>query len=179
MSNRVLILHGWGGSDFPHWQAWLASKLAKNYGNVNFLKFSNYDFPNKNIWKKQLIKEINKYKPDIVVCHSVANILWFELCNEIKIKKIKKLFLVSPPSLSCGIEELKSFYPCKIPTNLFAKDVILISSTNDPYITKKEINNIAKKLNIPTKILQDAGHINTDSGYGKWDWILKEVQNVN
>ncbi|HIC78956.1 MAG TPA: serine hydrolase family protein, partial [Sulfurovum sp.] len=32
MSDRVLILHGWGGSDAPHWQSELASEIAKNYG---------------------------------------------------------------------------------------------------------------------------------------------------
>jgi len=179
MNNKVLLLHGREGSDFPHWQAWLAAEIAKNYGTVNFLKFDNYDFPNKTIWKNQLTKEIKDFNPDIVICHSIANILWFNICNSEKIKKIKKLFLVAPPSLSCDIEELKSFYPCKLPSSLFAKEAILVSSTNDPYITQNEIKKMAKKLNIPTKILQDAGHINADSGFGEWDWILQEVQNVN
>ena len=179
MTNKVLLLHGWGGSDFPHWQAWLASELAKSYGEVSFLKFDNYDFPIKNTWKNQLIKQIDSFNPDIVICHSVANILWFHLCDEIKLQEIKKLFLVAPPSLSCDIQELKSFYPCKLPSNLFAKESVLVSSTNDPYITKDEVKAMAKQLNIPTKILQDAGHINADSGYGEWEWILKEVQNVN
>jgi len=178
MSNKVLLLHGWSGSDFPHWQAWLASELAKEYGEVSFLKFEDYDFPIKDIWKNQLIKQINSFNPDIVICHSVANILWFHLCNEVKLQQIKKLFLVAPPSLSCDIKELRSFYPCNLPNNLFAKDALLISSTNDPYISQEEVKTMAKQLNIPTKILQDAGHINADSGYGEWEWILKEVQNV-
>ena len=27
--DKVLILHGWGGSDAPHWQAELACEIAK------------------------------------------------------------------------------------------------------------------------------------------------------
>jgi len=29
MAKKVLLLHGWGGSDFPHWQSWLAGEIAK------------------------------------------------------------------------------------------------------------------------------------------------------
>ena len=176
MQNRVLILHGWGGSDFPHWQSWLASELAKDYGVVNFLKFQEYDFPNKDIWKSQLIKEIELFNPDIVVCHSIANILWFHICNEIKLKQIKKLLLVAPPSFSCDIKELESFYPCDIPKDLYAKRSILISSTNDPYMSVDEVKDLQKKLSIELELLQDAGHINTDSGFGEWEWILQEVR---
>ena len=42
MNKKVLILAGWGGSDFPHWQSWLASEIVKDYGKVSFLSFSNF-----------------------------------------------------------------------------------------------------------------------------------------
>ena len=29
MKERVLLLHGWGGSDYPHWQSWLAGELKR------------------------------------------------------------------------------------------------------------------------------------------------------
>jgi hypothetical protein len=176
---RVLILHGWGGSDFPHWQSWLASEIAKNYGCVSFLKLSNIDFPNKNEWIEELTEELKNFKPDIVVCHSLANILWFHLCNELKITKAEKLFLVAPPSLECKIEELKSFFPCEIPTNLYAKETLLVASTNDPYMSLDEATLLAKNLEVEMLILQNAGHINTDSGYGEWPWILEEIKNIS
>ena len=126
MKQKILILHGWGGSDFPHWQSWLASEIAKDYGCVSFLKLSNPDFPNKKEWIEELTEELKNFKPSIVVCHSLANILWFHLCHELKITKVEKLFLVAPPSLECKVEELKSFFPCKIPTNLYAKEALLV-----------------------------------------------------
>ena len=121
MSKKVLLLHGLGGSDFPHWQSWLAGEIAKNYGQVSFLRFTNFDFPNKDDWKLELTKELDSFKPNIVICHSVANILWFHVCNDVKISIIEKLYLVVPPSLECNIPELSSFYPCKLPTNLYEK----------------------------------------------------------
>jgi len=176
---RVLILHGWGGSDFPHWQSWLASEIAKDYGCVSFLRFSNSDFPNKNKWIEELTKELEGFKPDIVICHSLANILWFHICNELKITQVKKLFLVAPPSLECKIEELKSFFPCKVPADLFAKETLLVASTNDPYMSLNEATSLAESLGVEMVILQNAGHINTDSGYGEWPWMLEEIKNIS
>lgn len=174
MRKKVLILHGLGGSTFPHWQSWLAGEIAKDYGSVSFVKFSNFDFPNKDEWKEELKKELEDFKPDIVICHSIANILWFHVCTEIK--EIEKLYLVAPPSLECDMPELASFYPCKIPTNLCAKEALLITSTDDPYMTQDEAKMLQKSLNIPMKILQNAGHINPASGYGEWLWILEELK---
>lgn len=176
MKQKILILHGWGGSDFPHWQSWLAAELAKDYGCVSFLKFSNIDFPQKDVWMSELIKEIEEFKPTVVVCHSIANILWFHICNEIKFTEIEKLFLVAVPSLECNIEELKSFFPCEIPKNLYAKEPLLITSTNDPYMSADEAKELQKTLGIPMKVLENAGHINASSGYGEWQWILEEIK---
>jgi len=52
--DKVLILHGWGGSDAPHWQAELAAEIAKNYGTVSFPLLDNCHFPSKNRWIKQV-----------------------------------------------------------------------------------------------------------------------------
>ena len=185
MTKKVLILAGWGGSDFPHWQSWLAGEIAKNYGKVSFLKFSNFEFPNKDNWKNELIKEVDSFKPDIVICHSIANILWFHICNELTslfaathIEPIEKLYLVVPPSLKCDILELSSFYPCEVPANLYAKETLLITSTDDPYMTQDEAIDLQKALHVPMKVLKGAGHVNTDSGYGEWPWILEEIEAV-
>ncbi len=178
MSKRVLLLHGWGGSDYPHWQSWLASEIAKDYGTVSFLKFSDFDFPDIDVWKKELLSELSTFKPDIVICHSLANTLWFHLCNDKSITdEVERLFLVAPPSLNAKIEELKSFFPLCIPSELHAKEIVLVGSTNDPYIDIQEMNELKTTLNVEMKILQDAGHINADSGYGKWDWIYNEIKN--
>lgn len=175
-AKKVLILHGWGGSDFPHWQSWLASELAKEYGTVSFFKFSNPNTPELGMWKSELTEHLKDFKPDIVLCHSLANILWFHLCNDEKIQEIQKLYLVAPPSLECKIEELQSFFPLQPPMRLYAKETLLITSTNDPYMTLDEAKDLQKKLNVQMKVLANAGHINSESGYGEWDWILEELK---
>ena len=174
MNKKVLILHGWGGSDFPHWQSWLAGEIAKDYGKVSFLKFSDFDFPSFDIWRNELKKELQEFKPDIVVCHSLANTLWFWLCQE-KMTPVKRLFMVSPPSLTTKEETIKTFFPCTLPDDLYAKEIQMIVSDNDPYIEVREAEQIASNYRIPLTIIQNAGHINTDSGYGKWEYIEKLI----
>jgi len=173
--NKVLLLHGWGGSDAPHWQAELACEIARNYGTVSFPLLDHCHFPSKNRWIRQVKSILNDFKPDTVVCHSLANTLWFWLCEEGEIETVKRLYMVAPPSLRTREETIKTFFPCPMPTNLKADKIDMIVSDNDPYITVDEAKKMADHLAIPLKIIENAGHINADSGYGKWDYIEKLV----
>jgi len=50
MKKKVLILHGWGGSPYPHWQAQTAIKLIENNYEVSFPTLPNKDNPNLESW---------------------------------------------------------------------------------------------------------------------------------
>lgn len=179
MNKRVLILHGWGGSDFPHWQAHTARDLIKDNYIVSFPELPNKELPTLDEWMNFLEKEFNHFKPDIVVCHSLANVLWFHFVNKFNIKSIDKLMLVAPVSNENKIKEIETFLPYPIVDDLKAKEIIMVGSTNDPYMTKSEIMKLQSQLNIGLKILDDAGHINADSGFGELscatEWIKREI----
>ena len=173
---KTLILHGWGGSDYPHWQSYLAGELAKDYGTVCFPLLTDKDAPKKEFWMQQVKELLQEFKPDTVVCHSLANTLWFHLCNEAEIKRVKKLFLVAPPSLTCKLEELSTFFPVDVPKELLADEVTLVTSTNDEYMSQEEAVSLAKSLDVKHIVLQEAGHINASSGYGEWSEIVEWVK---
>ncbi|QOR61764.1 RBBP9/YdeN family alpha/beta hydrolase [Sulfurovum sp. ST-21] len=171
---RLLILHGWGGSDAPHWQAELAAEVAKNYGTVSFPLLDNCHFPSKNRWLRQVKEILEDFKPDTVVCHSLANTLWFWLCEE-GVTPIERLFMVAPPSLQTEEQTIRTFFPAPMPTELYAKEIQMIISDNDPWVDTEEAETIAKYYNIPLTTIKNAGHINAESGYGKWELIEKLV----
>ncbi len=175
MSDRVLILHGWGGSDYPHWQAILATKIAKNYGTVSFPLIQHPHFPHLNRWKKEILKHLEKFTPDIVVCHSLANTLWLHLCSEMKAPHIKKLYMVSPPSIHTKHEMLKSFFPAPLPESLNADSVKFAVSDNDPWVSVDEVKELANRYNASLHIEPNGGHLNIESGFGEWEWIEKEI----
>ena len=170
-NDKVLILHGWGGSDAPHWQAELSCEIAKNYGTVSFPLLDNCHFPSKNRWVKQVKQILKDFKPDTVVCHSLANTLWFWLCQEDGMQTVERLFMVSPPSLTTEEKTIKTFFPCEMPKNIYAKEIHMLVSDNDPWTTIDEASQIAMHYDIPLSIIENAGHINADSGYGKWELI--------
>ena len=178
MNKRVLILHGLGGSDYPHWQANLASDLIKQNTPVSFPTLPNKDNPDLQQWKDFLKKECEHFKPTIVVCHSLANLLWFHICDELDIE-LDKLMLVAPVRNE-QLEDAKSFFPYPIAKDLKAKEIIMAASTNDPYMNVEEAIRLQSKLKIGMKLLQEAGHINAASGYGKLscalDWINREEE---
>ncbi len=173
-ANKVLILHGWGGSDAPHWQAELAAEIAKNYGTVSFPLLDNCHFPSKNRWVKQVKAILQSFRPDTVVCHSLANTLWFWLCQE-EIETVQRLFMVSPPSLHTTESTIKTFFPCALPENIYAEEVHMIISDDDPWVEINEAQSIASHYHATFTTLHHAGHINADSGYGKWELIEKRV----
>jgi len=172
---RVLILHGWGGSDYPHWQARLAGKLACNYKRVCFPLFSDFMSPKKDVWLKELKEIVDEFKPTIVVCHSLGNILWLWYAFKHNIE-IEKLYMVAVPSDSVLIKEnaLKSFCPAPMAKSLGAKKTFVVASTNDPFCNIDEAKEFANRYSADFKVLEDAGHINSDSGFGKWDWMEQQ-----
>ncbi|NKQ41755.1 MAG: serine hydrolase family protein [Sulfurovum sp.] len=175
--DKVLILHGWGGSDAPHWQAELASEIAKNYGTVSFPLLDNCHFPSKNRWVKQVKQILKDFKPDTVVCHSLANNLWMWLCEEKDMIEVERLFMVSVPSLKTKEKTIKTFFPCLMPRNIYAKEVHMIVSDDDPWVKIGEARQLASHYDATFTTLENAGHINADSGYGKWELIENLILN--
>ncbi len=168
---KVLILHGWGGSDAPHWQAELACTIARNYGTVSFPLLDNCHFPNKNRWMRQVSALLESFRPESVVCHSLANTLWFWLCDEGSIRSVKNLYLVAPPSLQTLEPTIKTFFPAPLPKELKAQKVKMVVSDNDPYMHLEEAKIIAAHYDIPLEVVENGGHLNIESGYGKWSHI--------
>jgi len=176
---KVLLLHGWGGSDYPHWQSWIAGEIAKDYGQVAFPLLDHPHFPTKNRWMKQVKQLLKEFQPDVVICHSLANSLWFHLCSEGEIAQVKRLLLVATPKMDLSIDTIKTFFPVEAPTQLYADEVLMVTSDNDPYMSREDANALSDSLGVEMKVLENAGHINAESGYGEWPWLKEWLKHEN
>lgn len=172
-----LILHGLGGSGPTHWQAWLYQELLKRGEKAYFPDFPDKDHPDKAAWLERLnsiFLKIPKEEEIIVVAHSLACINWFHYAASGLTRSIKKVILVAPPSAFLEHEPIKAFL--NLPDNKediakAAEKTLLILSSNDPYCSAQDAPQYLD-LGIPCIILPNMGHINVDSGFGPWPWML-------
>ena len=103
----------------------------------------------------------------------MANTLWFHLCEEGEIAEVKRLLLVAPPRMDLKLDTIKSFFPAPLPKELFAKEAMMVTSTNDPYMSEEEALSLQQALQIPMKVIENGGHLNAESSYGPWPWVLE------
>ncbi|RYL89790.1 alpha/beta fold hydrolase [Sporolactobacillus sp. THM7-4] len=173
-----LILHGLGGSGEGHWQRWLYNELKKRNKSVFFPQFSGQDRPVKEIWLEQLnhvIGSIPETDPLVVVTHSLGCILWIHYAAQAARRRVKRAILVSPPSQYLSISEIRNFFPLpetKDSLATAADKTMFVMSANDPYLPQQAVSQYFE-YGVPCVILPGMGHINVESGWGPWPWILE------
>lgn len=155
-------------------------ELKNREEKVEFPQFSNNSKPNLNIWLKELEESINRLDGKItVIAHSMGVILWLYYAFAKNKKLAERLALVAPPSRSFLINNkegngFKDFPVDKETLKKSAEEIILIASNGDKYFPEGAIDVLGKELELDSELLErEAGHINTESGYGRWDYILE------
>jgi predicted alpha/beta hydrolase family esterase len=194
MKATYLMIHGWGGSDHPHWQFWLTQELRAAGYSVEFPDLPDRDFPEKNAWIRALHESVSRCKvsgsPITVICHSLGVTAWLHYLKENPGTKVERTLLVAPPGLlqfaRCN-SEVKGFVPIPLsPDLLLASSTVmarLVCTENDPFCEEGALDLYGHPLNIPVDLLPpSAGHINVNGGYGPWPellaWCRGEYVNV-
>jgi predicted alpha/beta hydrolase family esterase len=153
-----LILHGYQGSGPGHWQTWLAGRLRSTDATVRYPDLPDADHPHLPTWLDVLARELDALEePPIVICHSLACILWMHHVAAGGAQGERAL-LVAPPSVAGVPEELAAFFP--VPRVDAGR---LVYSDDDPYCPEG-----AASLYGPGDLLPGQGHINPEAGYGAW-----------
>jgi predicted alpha/beta hydrolase family esterase len=164
---RCLILHGWQGSGPDHWQAWLAGRLG---GEASYPELPEPDTPHLATWLHVLDAELER-RPDAVVCHSLACVLWLHHAGRAGGRPVERVLLVAPPSESVNCDDLHGFFPLSVAPSDVARAATstrLVCSDNDPYCPEGAARVYGEPLGIETQLIAGAGHINPDAGYGPW-----------
>ncbi|MCI1857139.1 MAG: alpha/beta hydrolase [Sporolactobacillus sp.] len=190
-----LILHGFAGSTNGHWQQWLSGELSGRGYSVYFPHFSDWFRPLKTVWLAELkrtVLAIPKEEPLVVVAHSLGCLLWFHFAAQEQKRRAARVLLVSPPAETLGEDSLKIFYPDReeprkrafegirtfypFPSDKTclkkaAKRTLIVTSTTDPFLPASKRAQY-DAYGVPMLVLPAMGHINVQSGYGPWPWIL-------
>jgi uncharacterized protein len=163
---NYLFIPGYGNSDKDHWQTHFENQLT----NCHRIEQKSWENPLCEDWVNTINNTVIRYDADsiVLVSHSMGGIAiahWASRFNT----KIKGAFIVAPPDLENPYLDLnlESFTP--IPTLKLPFPSIVIGSSNDNWATLKRTKTFADNWGSKLIVIGDAGHINTTSGYGKWE----------
>jgi predicted alpha/beta hydrolase family esterase len=161
---RYLIVPGWAGSGPAHWQSHWARELA-TVSRVEMLDWFN---PKRGDWVSTLDQAIRSApEAPVLVAHSLGCIAvahWAQLATG----RVRGAFLVAPPDLDRKGRpaHLREFAP--VPRAALRFPSRVVASDNDPYGALPKVIELAFAWGSEVTVLEAAGHINVDAGYGAW-----------
>jgi len=177
-SSAYLILHGWMGNwmgNQPHWQTWLAGRLIDRGAVVHYPILPDFEEPHLEDWMALLDRELAALPEDlVVVCHSLAVILWMHHASRRSDRHVARAVLVAPPSPTTGVEELADFFPVPFdPEGIVAAadETVLVCSDDDPYCLGGAGALFGVPLGIETVVIEGGRHLNPEAGFGPWPAI--------
>jgi predicted alpha/beta hydrolase family esterase len=176
--SRFLILHGLDGSGPGHWQPWLALRLRDAGEDFSFPDLPNPSDPDPDAWERAAEVELVRDPGPVVICHSLACLLWLRLAARSEPPRAERVLLVAPPCPDDipAVTRFLDHGATAADVERAADATLLVCSDNDPYCPPGAVATFAKPLGIVSRLLRGAGHINTDAGYGPWPdvetWVL-------
>lgn len=177
-SNPFLILHGLEGSGPDHWQTRLAERLRARGEHVSYPDLPEPFDPHPDAWLEALEGELAHLDTPIVLCHSLACLLWLRLATSARETRAQRVLLVAPPRRD-DLPPVARFNPDGVVADdvrRVAGETLILCSDNDPYCPPGAVATYAEPLEIPARVIHGGGHLNPEAGYGQWpaveEWAL-------
>ena len=177
---RTLILHGSFGSKDGNWFPWLASELEKRGEEVYVPQMPvGVGKQNFESWSNELDKLAIDEKT-IIIAHSIAPVFVckYLVKNNIRVKKLiffcgfnnylgidSDYDAVNEPMYFDDLGDVKKY----------CDDIVCFYSDNDPYVKFDVEKQFANTITDKQIIVKDGGHINSESGFNKFEEILNYI----
>lgn len=168
---RFIIVPGWRDSGPGHWQSLWAERL---HGAVR-VQQDDWITPSRKAWVATLARTIVQLgEPVVIVAHSLGCIATAHLPPE-AVERIKGALLVAPadPERRAVFSD---FAP--VPYQKLPYRNVLVASSNDPYCPVRLAGAYARAWGSELVRMQDAGHINIESGHGEWPLGMALLQSL-
>mgnify|MGYP006200390259 FL=1 len=184
---KVLILHGWTNRRQPgHWQRHLANELRKQGHIVAYPQFPNPDQPKLGEWQELLVAELDILAEidageTIVIGHSLGCINWIQGASTGLITKpVDRVLLVAPadPWVLGEVEGLKvdlADPSVTAATHASTASLTVLASEKDKWTPRGIHATFGEPLGLTPVILEGAGHLSLDDGFGFWQGVIDWV----
>ncbi|MDD0809778.1 alpha/beta hydrolase [Curvibacter sp. RS43] len=167
----VIIVPGWRDSGPGHWQSLWAERLptAKRVHQDDWVT------PSRAAWVGSLARTIEEASgPVVLAAHSLGCMAVVHLPTEV-LGRVQGALLVAPADPERRAV-LSDFAPA--PCERLPYRSILVASSNDPFCPIRLAGAYARSWGSEFVRLQDAGHINVESGHGEWPLGLALLQSL-
>jgi predicted alpha/beta hydrolase family esterase len=180
-SRRVLMQPGWQNSGSEHWQTLWERRLGESATRVEQRDWAHPD-------KVEWVATLKAYvladeRPAIIIAHSLGCIATAMLLADDGLadagparSRVAGAVLVAPADTERPDVDpvLADFTP--IPKGALGIPTLVIASSNDSYCAVERARSFANVWKADLHILDQAGHINTEAGFGAWPegWELVE-----
>ena len=181
MKDNYFIIHGSFGSPFSNWIPYLRNELEKRELEVYTPDFpTGVGYQNYENWSKVLETYLTAgliTENTIIFGHSIAPIFISHFLVEHNLK-VKKLVFVCGFNHYLGINDEydtvnKSMYFNNLEyVNNCADEIICFYTQNDPYVKYEVEKAFADTIATTQIIIEDGGHLNSESGYTKFKQLL-------
>ncbi len=167
-SPTCLIVPGLGNSGPAHWQTiW-----EQERPDCERVELGCWDAPVRNVWIGRIDQAVRAAGgPVVLVAHSLGCIAvawWAGLLGQDVTSRVAGALLVAPADVDRSDlpEVTRRFAP--IPLAPLPFPALVIGSTDDPYCRAERAEEMASAWLADCVILDEHGHINTETGLGRW-----------
>lgn len=184
MRENYFIIHGSFSNPFANWFPWLAGEISKMGKEVYVPDFpSGVDIQNYENWSKLLRAYLEAgliNENTTFFAHSIAPVFVCKFLVENKIR-VKKLVFVSGFNNYLGINEeydnvnRTMFFENLEEVKKYCDEIICFYSDNDPYVSFEAEKDFADRIASEQFVIHDGGHLNGESGYEKFEELLKYI----
>ena len=170
-TTSFIIVPGWRDSGPGHWQSLWADRLAQARRVVQ----DDWITPTRTAWVGQLEKTVLAAPhPVVIVAHSLGCIATTHMGPEAA-ARVQGALLVAPADPERRAI-LSDFAP--VPSTALPYRSIVVASSNDPYCPIRLAGAYARAWGSELVRLQNAGHINIESGHGEWPLGMALLQSL-
>ncbi|MCD2172384.1 RBBP9/YdeN family alpha/beta hydrolase [Rhizobium sp. C4] len=162
---KILIVPGLFGSGEGHWQRnWL-----DDVAGSRLVEQSDWNRPCFDEWVDRLEAELSE-GPAFIVAHSLGCHVTAALARRSSAGQVRGAMLVAPCDLSITRKlHAENFAAVHAPeTRTLPFPSVVVGSLNDIYMPFENLTEITAEWGADVHILGQAGHINIESGYGRW-----------
>lgn len=181
MIKTAFIFHGSNGNPGKHWYPWLKDKLEEKDLEVYSPKFPIENKQSLKNWLQTLKQHKDKINNSILVGHSLGGPFIVDILDQWDVNP-EACFIVSgfighleaegEPNINDFSDRDFNWNRIKNRCSSF----YMFHSDNDPYVPLENAKKLADKLNADLIVIKKGEHFQSQSGYEKFEELLKKIE---